>query len=324
MRIDPESAARLRAPIRRTDRRHRRSPAAFIACAAAIVLGACASAPPSVQLRPESLLLTDYASWFAADIDGNRELIEYVLDELDSDLGAVVARTDRIAGGVRLLPGDAFELSAVAAGRYPRGGVQLALTLDRGFERARAQVDGRRPVYFRERNGFIQLAVPASDYLYLSTGRVLEMLERRPPAELDLEPELFARLRAVGSEDGPALIFLFDDPGSELLRSIGVEAPALPVNRIELSVTSRAEGDLQLGGQLGLRSEREAQLFGRVGRFFVIVFVRALGLDSAEVQERAVIEVVGERVVFSEIPMSREELVVLLRRLTGAGAGTAP
>lgn len=291
---------------------------------ALLLLGACASAPPPVELRPESLLLTDYSSWFAADIAGNRELIAYVLGELDSDLGTVVARTDRIAGGVRLLPGDAFELSAVASGRYPRGGVQLALTLDRGFERARAQVDGRRPVFFREREGFIQLAVPASDYLYLSTGRVLDMLERRPPAEMDLDPALFARLRAVGSEEGPALLFIFDDPGRELLGSIGVEAPALPLTRIELSVTNSGDEELRLGGDLAFRTAREAELFGRVGRFFVIVLVRALGLDSAAAQERTVIEVADERVVFSEIPMSREELVGLLRSLSGAGASAAP
>ncbi|MFW5744985.1 MAG: hypothetical protein ACOC2D_17050, partial [Spirochaetota bacterium] len=75
---------------------------------------------------------------------------------------------------------------------------------------------------------------------------------------------------------------------------------------------------LELGGTLELRSERDAALFGRIGRLFVIVFVRALGLDSEAVQQAAVIEVDESSVVFAGIPMSRAELAGAILRVTGA------
>ncbi|MFW5738291.1 MAG: hypothetical protein ACOCYX_05210 [Spirochaetota bacterium] len=298
---------------------------------AAVFLAGCATAPVEPPPAPESLLLTDYSTWFAADIEGNRELLSWLFDELDADLGGVVDRTARLVGGVRLAPGSPAELSAVAAGAFPRGGVRFALTTSRDFERETAQVDGRRRIYFRDRAGSLQLALPRSDYLYLSTGRVLEMLQDRPPAELDLRPEVYESMRAVGSEEGPDALVLFNDPGAGLLESLGVQARGLPLRAISLSITNRSgaaagaavgvadrPADLELGGTLELRSERDAALFGRIGRLFVIVFVRALGLDSEAVQQAAVIEVDESSVVFAGIPMSRAELAGAILRVTGA------
>lgn len=291
---------------------------------AAVFLAGCATAPVEPPPAPESLLLTDYATWFAADVEGNRELLSWLLEELDADLGGVVDRTARLVGGVRLVPGAPAELSAVAAGAFPRGSVRFALTTSRDFDRETAQVDGRRRIYFRDRAGSLQLALPRSDYLYLSSGRVLEMLQDRPPAELDLRPEVYESMRAVGSVEGPDALVLFDDPGAGLLESLGVQARGLPLRAISLSITNRAgtsdggPADLELGGTLELRSERDAALFGRIGRLFVIVFVRALGLDSEAVQQAAVIEVTGSNVVFTGIPMSRAELARAIVRVTGA------
>lgn len=293
----------------------------------AVLLAGCATRPVEPPPAPESLLLTDYSTWFAADIAGNRELLGYLLDELDADLGGVVDRTARLVGGVRLVPGAPAEVSAVAAGSFPHGSVRFALTTSRDFDRETAQVDGRKRVYFREREGSLQLALPRRDYLYLSSGRVLDMLKQRPPAELHLRPAVYESLRAVGTVDGPDALVLFDDPGSGLLDSLGVEARGLPLRAITLSITNRssdragqdapsgAPADLELGGVLELRSERDAALFGRIGRLFVIVFVRALGLDGSAVQ-RTAIEVEGSSVVFTNIPMSRSELVVAIRRIT--------
>ncbi|MFW6291683.1 MAG: hypothetical protein ACOC7V_05075, partial [Spirochaetota bacterium] len=83
---------------------------------AAVFMAGCATAPVEPPPAPESLLLTDYSTWFAADIEGNRELLSWLFDELDADLGGVVDRTARLVGGVRLAPGSPAELSAVAAG----------------------------------------------------------------------------------------------------------------------------------------------------------------------------------------------------------------
>jgi len=308
-------------PVRAGRRRRWRLGAA--ALAAVLVFAGCATRPVEPPPAPESLLLTDYSTWFAADIAANRALLEYLLDELDADLGGVLDRTARLVGGVRLVPGAPVEVSAVAAGSFPRGSVQFALTTARDFDRETARVDGRRSVYFREREGILQLALPRSDYLYLSSGRVLDMLRDRPPAELDLRPPVYESLRAVGTTAGPDLLVLFDDPGAGLLESLGVNARGLPLRAIALSITNRgddadASSELELGGVLELRSERDAAFFGRIGRLFVIVFVRSLGLDSEAVQREAAIDVEGPTVVFSGIPMSRAELARAILRLAGA------
>jgi hypothetical protein len=307
-------------------RRRPRAVAQGLSLLAALLLAGCATRQPQLPPFPESLLLTDYSTWFAADVEGNRELLRFVLDELDSGLLGVVDRTDRIVGGARLIPGQPADVSAVASGSFPKGGVELVLGTDRDFERRSAQVDQRNRVYFRRREGTLQLALPANDYLYASTGRVLAMLRDRPPAELELEPELYRSLRRVGRPGQPDALLVFDEPGVGFLRSLGVDARGLPIARIELSMTVRRDGGpaageapaLELGGAIVLRSEQNAGLFGRLSRLFVLVFVRALGLESANVRQEASIAVEGQRVLFSGIPMRPGELVAVVHRLSGS------
>jgi len=284
---------------------------------AALVLGGCVTRGPEPSPFPESLLLTDYTSWFAVDIAGNRALIESVLSEVEGDLGGVVSRTERIVGGLRLIPGAPAEFSAVAAGDFPRGGVQFALRSNRAFERLSTDVDGSRTIYYRQLESPVQLAIPAPDLIYISTGRVLEMLHPRPPAELDMSPEVYRELRRVGTAGGGDAVVIFDDPGRGVLESLGVDAGPLPLTRIALSVSNVDDEALELGGSFTMRSARDAALFGRIGRLFVIVFVRSLGLDSNAAQANAEIVVDGAKVVFSGIPMGREELSAAIGRITG-------
>lgn len=293
-------------------------PRAGIALAAVLVLAGCATRSPEPPPFPESLLLTDYSSWFAVDVAGNRDLIELVLADFQDDLGGVVSRTDRIVGGLRVLPGAPADFSAVAAGDFPRGGVQFALRSNRTFERLSTDVDGNRATYFRQLERPLQLAIPAPNLMYISTGRVLEMLQPRRPAELDLRPDVYRQLRRVGTADGADALVIFDDPGRGVLQSLGVDAGPLPLTRISLSVTNVDDAALELGGSFAMRSARDAALFGRVGRLFVIVFVRSLGLDSNAAQANAAIEVEGASVVFSGIPMQRDELTAALSRISGA------
>ncbi len=289
----------------------------FALAATLTVLVGCATVEVPEPEPLESELLPVYSTWFAADVEGNAELYEFVVGELQPGVAGSIDRVERIAGGLRLLPGAPPEISSVARGSFPKGVTQMALTTNRAFERRTATIDGSREVYFTQREGFLQLAIPESDTLYLSTGLLLEMLPSRPPADLEIPNEVFSSLVSVGADGEPDALIVFDNPGGELLGALGVDAPALPLQRIDLSVETATDG-IRLGGALHLRSETEAALFGRVGRFFVIVFVRALGLDSRTVQDEVSIEVEGSQVVFSNIPMSRDELVVALRAFTGA------
>jgi hypothetical protein len=238
------------------------------------------------------------------------------------DLGDVADRTDRIVGGMRMTPvltplhhQAPREFSAVAVGRFPAGRLQFALRAGRSFDRVSTDVNGRSSVYYQQRDGALQLAVPAQDLMFLSTGRMLDMLAERPPAELELDPDIYRTLRTVGRPGQPSAVFVFGDPGRELLQSLGVDAPALPLTRIDLSLWDRDER-LELGGSLFLRSEREAALYGRISRLFIVIFVRALGLEGSAAQQ-AVVEVDGAAVRFTGIPVEPNEIVALIRLFEG-------
>jgi hypothetical protein len=121
----------------------------------------------------------------------------------------------------------------------------------------------------------------------------------------------------VGTEGGADAVVIFEDPGRGVLQSLGVDAGPLPLTSIALSVTNVDDAAFELGGSFTMRSARDATLFGRIGRLFVIVFVRSLGLDSTAAQANAVIVVDGANVVFSGIPMGLDELSAAIGRVTG-------
>ena len=298
--------------------------------AAAATVAACATVP-SVPERPEDYLPSGYPAYFAADIAGGREVVLSVLTALDVDLAGVVERTDRIAGAVDYFPGEPVRMVAVAVGRFPRGGVSTTFALDRSFRRVVRTVEGSRLVYYEERNGAVQLSVPASGRLYLATGSIEELLlgaDRSGPADDGgsshsggIDPALYAELTQVGAAGGPILAFVLHDPGAGLLGRLGVPAQGLPLGQIVLSVRPTADA-LALDGRVDLRSERDAVLFGRLGRLFVTLFVRALGLDMAGARQESTVAVEGPAVVFRNIPMTLDELAEVVRRI--AGDGTDP
>ncbi len=296
-------------------RRVSRSRLALCVLALATFAG-CATRPPPEPPVPESLLLTGYPVWFAADVDRNRDLLRSVFGELETDL-EFIERTDRIVGGVRLGtgdPGSSADIAAVATGRYPPGATRFALGMDRTFARQIVRVDGRRRVYYQEREGTFQLAPAGRDLLYLSSGRIAEMLAQRPPAELELDADLYRMLRSVGRPGEPAALIVFEDPGRSVLRPLGLEAPALPLVRLALSLETEPTDRLSFGGTFYFRDERDAALFSRIGRLFMVVFVRSLGLEGAVAQQTR-IGVDGTAVRFSGIPVEPRQLLGLVRRL---------
>ena len=74
---------------------------------------------------------------------------------------------------------------------------------------------------------------------------------------------------------------------------------------------------LELAGDFEFSSEMQAALFGRLGRVFILGFVRALGLETTNLRDTVVIETDGTEVRFQGVPMSPEDLVGLATRLTG-------
>ncbi|TVQ17444.1 MAG: hypothetical protein EA382_18885 [Spirochaetaceae bacterium] len=188
----------------------------------------------------------------------------------------------------------------------------------------------------------LQIALPESGIVYIAIGStrgvaaraplIETMLADRSPAELSIAPDVFERLTAVGSPGRPLATIVLTDPGAGFLSALGVDAPFLPITTVALSVAGApgadrgvavaGTGPLLLSGDLVFRNERDAALFARVGRVFVVLLVRALGLDAASAQAQTRIAVSGTSVEFSGIPMTPEELVAVIRSLARPGRPT--
>jgi hypothetical protein len=135
------------------------------------------------------------------------------------------------------------------------------------------------------------------------------------------DPFTLERLEAVGEPDGPDALLVFADPAI-LLASRGVDAPAFPIRRLALGVLfpavvaeeSEEIGSLrgELVGELLLSSPREAALFGRLSRLFVLGLVRALGLDGNDLRSGLTVAVEDRTVLFRGVPVEMDQLIPLI------------
>lgn len=290
--------------------------------------------------------MPDQSAYFAVSVAGNRELLLYLADRLQVEAGTIIKRVDRIAGGVRFAPSAGApglsgapgasgvtgaaggpevagvpDVTLVAAGRLPEGASRFALWRDRGFTREVAMVGDERIVYYRQKDGPVEILPGESGLLFLSTGSVLRLL---PAATASpggpLDPYTASLIRSTGAPGRPDMIMVFNDPRSLLILR-GVDLPGFPVTHLTLAA---AVGDIgarvqetpvALDGELVLGSVAEAALFGRLGRMVVLGLVRALGLDGVVVREDLEIAVVENRVAFRGITLTVEELTALMGRL---------
>lgn len=285
-----------------------------VVVASLALLWACATGAPQLVRYPEDEVPAGYPAYFAADIAGNRELLRNVARALAFEQSSVIERTDRIAGGLSLEPGGS-RLSAVAYGAFPRGLVEFSLSLNGELERSASRV---RPgqVLFRQREGNLELAVTGEDVLYVSSGEMEYMLSAPPRGRAAIRRDTYSSLVSVGGTFGPEAVIVFEDPGAGLLSRLGVQDPSVPLTSVSLALRVE-KSSLFLDGRFTMRTQQEAALFSRLGRLFVILFVRALGLDPVAAREQAVITAEGNRVFFSNIPMSEQELVMVISTFTG-------
>ncbi len=123
------------------------------------------------------------------------------------------------------------------------------------------------------------------------------------------------------------------EPVSVLTGQLGLDLPRFPILRLSLAVTvapvaeDTAADDtaehpvpavrLGLTGEFEFSTEAQAALFGRLGRVFILGFVRALGLETTNLSDTVEIETDGTELCFQGVTMSPDELVALAIRLTG-------
>lgn len=275
-------------------------------------LGACATRMPKVVRYPEDEVPAGYPAYFSADVAGNRELLRLIADSLEFDQTVVIDRTDRIAGALDLRRGSRFV--AVAFGDFPRGLVEFSLGFNGELERRESTAltsADRNQAVFEQIDGALSLTLPRDDTLYLSNTPVDLMLDATARGRGFIRRDTYSSLINVGSAMGPEAVIVFEDPGAGLLAGLGLESPSVPLTSVSLALRAGPDS-LYLDGAFTTRTPQEAALFGRIGRLFVIIFVRALGLDPTAAREEAEITASGNRVLFSGIPMTNEELVQVI------------
>lgn len=297
----------------------------------ASLLAGCASTPEPEELVPELYLMPGHSAYFSADVLSNRDLFTYVVTQLGGNLSTVVDRTYRISGGVTIIPGISPDLTAIASGNFPEGATRFALNGDRNFEKQSAQVNGKNIEYYRSTTGTIQVALPRSGLIFVSNGLILSMVDRSlaEAAAVAARAAPLADLLEVGLISGQDAAMIFPDPGAVLLGRLGIDPGGIPVERISLYLrrhrfepgvddpASADDEEIELSGAFELRTPEEAALFRRLGRLFILLFIRTIGLDSSGIQGSFEITANENVVVFTGVIMNRDELVGVVRRVVG-------
>jgi hypothetical protein len=274
---------------------------------------------------PEERLLPGFSGYFSADVAGNRALFAELLSALEVESEQIVKRTNRIAGGFDLSALGPTDLVAIAYGSFPSGLTQFSLRRNRAFAERTLQGEEAKSVYVQDPiepdRSALHVFVPQDDVLHLTAGLQAEQLilrldRERGVGRQTLRRSTYSRLIDVGGADGPVATVVFEDPGSGLLGFLGVDAPGVPITDLALSLFE-SEGEFTLEGELATRSEREAALFSRLSRFFVLLFVRSLGLDADRAREEVEIGLEGNLVRFGNIPVSSDELAGVVLRFGG-------
>ncbi len=309
--------------------------------------------PSPEEVYLDHYLAADQSAYFAVNVADNQDLFHYIAGELEIDVGAVIGRINHLAGsygasGVAELTAISDSvgetdpaamprlpvLVVVASGNIPAGGTRFVLWKERDFKRTVGEVGDKRVVYFRQRSGMLEIAPIKDNLIIVTSGSVLSHLARVQPEEegsMDapprniLDPYTTERIRAVGEPDAPDSLLVFTDPAM-LLVTRGVEVPGFPIQGVTLGALlptpthdeEESVGELrgELTGELLLSTAREAALFGRLSRLFVLGLVRSLGLDSSDLRSELVISVEDRKVAFRGIPVSVDQLVLLLRGVT--------
>jgi hypothetical protein len=318
-----------------------------------LLFGGCATNRASVTTAPapgpEDYLVSGQSAYFGADVAGNRDLASFVIEALGVDADIVIRRVDLLAGSIKLAGPEVAEFTGVAFGRFPEGATRYALWRDCGFRRTVAEMETGRLVYFRQSEGPLELAVPDSGIILMSTGSVVNLAAQAAAQSGSdhLDSQTVSDLRSINDlhsqdeEPGPDIVIVFPDPAAILAGPLALDMPRFPIQRLSLAafVTGQPVGTyaaavptstedeveappapavvIELVGAFEFSGESEAALFGRLGRVFILGFMRSLGLDSGTIRDTVSIDVDGTALIFGGVTMSPNELVNLVVRLTG-------
>jgi len=304
----------------------------ILAGAVLVALASCATVPEPEYHDLSTLVRRGEIVYLGVDVARNRDLIGTVMTELGYELQGAVNRVDFVVGSIGAqVPGtDGLPFSGVAVGQFPKAGVRYALRRDRTLTRTVDRLDGGRFIYYRSTDAGVQIAVPMSGMLLISTSSVADLAQTlsiltRDAAQSGIETreelpvEVAESLAVLGTDGGYDLFLYVPRPRDFLEQQLMLSLDRFPVQTLRLAVFSGGER-LELRGDFGFETGAQAELFGRLGRVFVLGFVRSLGLDTAALRDELELSVEGDVLHFTGITLSPEELAGLVSRFTGQGA----
>ncbi len=278
-------------------------PAVLFSVLLALYLAGCTTGS-EVPSEPR-MIPGDLSIYFSVSPPESRDLVLKLLESgMDPEKAEkLIDQTDRVYGGFSESPLPA-EIFLAAAGDYPSGSMKLGLTFSKEW------AHHKEPASYWVNSRGMEIAVPDSRWILVSTGRIGEMLSlmENEPSTGDLSaipgPVIDELERGdivlLGSSLPP-----FAKIG-EILREDNLDSWTFILNR---------ESDGDYGGSLSIdfSNERTARVFGTTLKLF-----RMAGGSEQDPLNRKLMEGKysreDETVFLSEMEFTQDELVELTER----------
>ncbi len=260
----------------------------FILVLVAAGVAGCASIPLVEFGQAEASLPTDasaYVSFRPGPLRASFELLVEAFGVSADEIGDVLDRSDRVVAAIG--DGDADDaFFAVAEGRFPAGWVRFGLALSRSWSRQTVETAAGSRRYYQERAGVSQIAVPSTQVLMISNGRVPDMLQRL--AAFESGPDVFSL------DPSAELVLLLPRITPQLRQRLPGEIRTLPFESAQLAIHERTDDQdaYTVSGGVSFNTEQAAVVFNVIGRLVIATLSEGVGIRDISV-ERA-----GRRIQF--------------------------
>lgn len=269
-----------------------------------LILGSCATLPPERPADEWFAVLPERSTFYLVlDFSTAETLLREILIEADMEEQAdnsFFKRTSKVFGAVELRPGSAPVISLLALGRYPCLAAKLQLSLSKSWRKVNSP-----ETYWQHSFENIQVAIPRKNMLLISTGAILELIERiKEPAPFFLPAGVKGDLKLAH-----ALVYFPVLPGGG---DAGKEAQLdnLPIR--EVWIFSRGEDEVhELTASFNLSEVKNPRILEALFRLLLTMWLRetevenlAARLQSVEVRvEDKMVRITG--LFFSTTELSR-------------------
>ena len=282
---------------------------------AALVFSGCASVPRLSLTDWSALLPEDCSLYFNVELTrSSGEVLRAVLEGLSEGMTGVdslIERTDRIHGGVKLLPDVPPSIYTVIEGRYPTALIRMGMMQSVEWERMESPRE-----YWLSKAGPLKVCMPRSSVILMTTGDIVPVIkrysgQRNGPGARFPEPVMGAM------ESSEMVAFLPDFSHGALARSVGA---AVPIRELWVTADPVRDG-YGLAGFFRLEREESSGVVSRVLRLMLVYVLRQGKIEDFPKKLRSV-EIVPEglTVRVTGLVFAPEELARLLINFLSKGS----